>query len=191
MPLSVTSVIGNFHFCSPVRGSMREHRAVADRFGPVVDRTAPDARHRRRAGHRHERPVDAAAEVRPFLILDRRAAEDRRVVFPRRRRRRARCAGCTTASTSSCRPDCPATSAARPAAASGSAGRARRSSLHPVHLHERLAEQELAGLAIEHVEEAVAVRPHHRLGGAPLPGDVGEHRHLHRVVVVASCGVNW
>ena len=53
----------------------------------------------------------------------------------------------------------------------------------PVLLHERLAEQELAGHAIEHVDEPVAIRPQHHLARPPLPVDVGEHRHLHRVPV--------
>ena len=55
--------------------------------------------------------------------------------------------------------------------------------LGPGHLHERLAEQELAVGAIEHVHEPVPVGPQHHLARPALPLDVGEHRHLHRVVV--------
>ena len=46
-----------------------------------------------------------------------------------------------------------------------------------------LAEQELAGHAVEHVHEAVAIGPEHRLGRRAAPIDVGEHGHLRRVVV--------
>ena len=68
------------------------------------------------------------------------------------------------------------------------AGHALRAALgieavHPVHLHERLAEQELAGDAIEHVGQPVAVGPQHHLPRPAAPLDVGEHRHLRRVVV--------
>ena len=46
-----------------------------------------------------------------------------------------------------------------------------------------LPEQELAGRAIEHVHQAVAIRPQHHLARLPAERDVGEHRHLRRVVV--------
>src|SRR5262249_51417993 len=55
----------------------------------------------------------------------------------------------------------------------------------PVHLYEVVAEQEFSGGAIDHVEVAVAVRPHHHFPRRTLAGDVSEYRHLHRVVVVA------
>ena len=54
----------------------------------------------------------------------------------------------------------------------------------PVHLDERLAEQEPAGRALEHVEVAVAVGPQHGLHVGAVPVQIGEHRHLHRIVVV-------
>ena len=76
------------------------------------------------------------------------------------------------------------------------AGRLRRldrpaafvESARPVHLHERRARQEPAGRAIEHVEEAVAIGPQHHLRRRAAPVHVDEHRHLHRVVVVAVVG---
>ena len=59
----------------------------------------------------------------------------------------------------------------------------RIESFVPVLLHEGLAHQELTGDAIQHVEEPVAIPPQHRLARLPLPGDVGEYRHLYGVPV--------
>ena len=56
---------------------------------------------------------------------------------------------------------------------------------HPVHLDERLAQQEFSGRAIEHIVVAVAIRPQQRLQRRALQCDVREHRHLYGVVVVA------
>src|SRR5262249_50758219 len=44
----------------------------------------------------------------------------------------------------------------------------------PVHLNERFAKQELARRAIEHIEEAVSVRPHHDFSRRALPGHIGK-----------------
>ena len=60
----------------------------------------------------------------------------------------------------------------------------RRDLLRPRRVDERLAEQELAGRAIVHVEEAVAVRHHHDLARPAADREIGEHRHLVRVPVV-------
>ena len=49
---------------------------------------------------------------------------------------------------------------------------------------ERLAEQELAGLAVERVVEAVAVGPQHRPARPVRHLDIGEHRDLDRVPVM-------
>ena len=54
---------------------------------------------------------------------------------------------------------------------------------HPVHLHERFAEQEFAGGAVEDIEDAVAIGPHHDFARLALPVDVGQHRDLCGVVV--------
>ena len=59
----------------------------------------------------------------------------------------------------------------------------RVEAVEPVRLHVRLALEELAGRAIEHVHHAVAVGPEHHLARLALPLDVGEHRHLRGVVV--------
>ena len=59
----------------------------------------------------------------------------------------------------------------------------RIEAVHPVHFHIGLAQQEFAGDAIEHVHQAIAVGPQHHLARLALPGDVGQHRHLRRVVV--------
>ena len=53
----------------------------------------------------------------------------------------------------------------------------------PVLLHERFAEQELAGRAIEHVSKPLRFAHSITLRGRAFPVDVGEHRHLHRVPV--------
>ena len=54
----------------------------------------------------------------------------------------------------------------------------------PGRRHERLPQQQLAGLAVEHVEEAVAVGDHDHFPRAALPVDVRLHRHVVRVPVV-------
>ena len=55
----------------------------------------------------------------------------------------------------------------------------------PVHVDERVAANELAGRAIEHVEKAVAIRPEHELAARSAGGrQVDEHGNLHGVVVV-------
>ena len=53
----------------------------------------------------------------------------------------------------------------------------------PVHLHERLALQELPGGAIQRVHDAVAIGPQHHLARTALPLDIGQHRNLRGVPV--------
>ena len=55
--------------------------------------------------------------------------------------------------------------------------------LGPGHADERLARQELPGRAIEHVEEAVAVRPQHRFARPALPPDIGQDGNLRGVLI--------
>src|SRR5712671_3644445 len=146
MPLSVTSVIGNFHFSSPLVASSA--------------RTAPDAGHRRRARHGNEGPVDAAAEVPPLLIFDGSAAEYRRVAFPRRDVEE------TSARTVGRRIPVRPALVPRPGRLPRRLRRLIRppalvEAIHPVHFHEGLADEKLPRLALEHVEVAVAVCPDH------------------------------
>ena len=54
----------------------------------------------------------------------------------------------------------------------------------PGRVAEGLADEQLAGHAVEHVEEAVAVRHHHDLARLAGDGEVGEHRHVGRIPVV-------
>src|SRR5215471_17798637 len=53
----------------------------------------------------------------------------------------------------------------------------------PVGLDERRARQELAVRAVEHVEHAIAVRPHHDFAWTAVQCDVGENRNLRRIPV--------
>ena len=55
--------------------------------------------------------------------------------------------------------------------------------VHPVDLHVRLPEQELARRAIEHVHQAVAIGPQHHLPRPAPERDVRKHGHLRRVVI--------
>ena len=166
---------------APGAGIERDHRAVAGRFGPRVDRRAAEARARRARPTKFcgPPPTKFAAD----LVLRRRGRIDARVVFPggdveqagaravgRRipvgaaliagigRLVRAGCGVCI--------------------------GRPRSSKpLIQFTLTNGLPEEELAGRAIEHVEVAVAVGPRITLMPAAVPV-VDQHRDLHRVVVV-------
>jgi hypothetical protein len=53
---------------------------------------------------------------------------------------------------------------------------------------QRRPREELTVLTVEHVEVPVPVRPEHELPLLPLPLQVGEHRNLDGVVVVAVVG---
>ena len=55
----------------------------------------------------------------------------------------------------------------------------------PGLLHERAAQQKLAGASVQHIEKAVAIAPKHRLARLPFPVQIGEHGNLHRVVIEA------
>src|SRR5207244_13111815 len=54
----------------------------------------------------------------------------------------------------------------------------------PVLLDECLAQEELTGVAVKHVEETVAARPRYDLARLTLPFDFAQHRDLHRIPVI-------
>ena len=134
-------------------------------------------------GTRRERRRAAASEIAPGHVLRRLLPEDRRVAFPRRD------------------VDQPGSRAERRRVPVGAAliARPRRlprrlwrrdrppfvvEAARPVHLDERRAGEEAAVGAVEHVEEAVAIGPEHRLRRRAAPVEIGEDGDLHRVVVV-------
>src|SRR5207249_6819225 len=106
------------------------------------------------AGNRHVRSVSAAAEIAAFFVFDRHAAEERRVVLP------CRDVEETGSGTERRRVPVRAALISRPGWLPRRLRRLDRPSplvemAYPVHFHERLSDQELAGLAFEHVEVAV------------------------------------
>src|ERR1022692_2499302 len=58
----------------------------------------------------------------------------------------------------------------------------------PIHVRERLAEEELAGGTVEDVEKSVAVTPIHQLARAAVPVGVHQHGDLRGVIVVTIVG---
>ena len=163
----------------------RDHRAVAGRVGPVVDRRRaadPDAG---RAGHRRQPACGRRRRTcRPATYSDLLLPEDRRVAFPRGDVEQPGARADTTANTSSCRPGCPATSARREAAASGSAGPSRRgrSPSSPSRTASPTGTARSCDRARRRSRcDSPRASP---WSACPRHVDVGEHRDLHRVVVV-------
>ena len=132
---------------------------------PIAGLAAIDAdRLREQALHRHDAgilPVRDVVEARARAERRRRPVD--RAVHVRLEQLRL-----------ACRRPCRARAATCPS---------RRSRPNQLCFDVRLAEQELARDAIQHVHDPVAVRPEHHLARRAAPVDVGEHGHLRRVVV--------
>ena len=169
MPLSVTSYCSNVHFRCSVCGSRAMTAPWPTDVGPVVDRVVAADAGAGRAGHRRQHGVAAAGEVAPRDVGGRLLAEDRRVVFPRRHveepgaraeRRRVPVGAALIAGPRRLSRAAAASRIGRPLASRP---------LAQFTFTNGAPGEERAGLAVEHVEEAVAVGPQHRLGRRAAP----------------------